>query len=831
MADLPVASALPALKIALTSKSAAILTADTGSGKTTWLPLQLIVEPWLKDQKIIMLEPRRVAARAAATRLAFHLSEQPGKTVGYSVRFDSKVSRETRIEVVTEGILARRIVNDPELKGVGLVIFDEFHERHVETDLALALTIEAMKVFRPDLKILVMSATIDTTAIGTFLKGQLAPEGTDVPVITSQGTNFPVQILHHRDQVETGNRAMAELCARKAIEAHTTHTGDILIFLPGAGEIFIAMQSIEERRLKNTDVLPLYGELTAAEQDRVLATPQAGRRRIIVATPIAESSLTVEGLTVVIDSGLVRQPALHLGTGISYLETVPITQDSAVQRAGRAGRLGPGVCYRMYAEADFKRRPKTRAPEILRTDLAEASLRTLAFGSQLRSLALMDMPSEAMLFTAEKLLFDLGCIDRKGQLTELGKNASAYPLPPRLAVMMATSPSTDTALLAAMLSERDAMRISGPYATDIEIRFQTLRRFVETGEVPQNADRRAFEAMKKSFEQLRKTAPSPQDLASVLLYAYPDRVGIRREQGSFVLRSGRGVVIEKSDWLADAEFIVAIDLSGSEKNAKLRLGAAVSREQIEQRFLNDITTDIEVREVAGKPRAFEQKRLDSIVLSERETTLAAEHSQELLFSAVREAGLLKLFDAETLNLCRRVEILRKWGEDLADCSLVALTDALEEWLTPFVQDVRAVGELDAGTLREAIRARVGYNNLRRIDVELPERLTVPSGSSHALEFREDGVALLSVRIQEVFGLSTQPKLAGGKLPVTFELLSPKRQPIATTSDLPAFWKNTYAEVRKELRGRYPKHFWPEDPLSMQGTTGTKKAFDRKNSIR
>ncbi len=827
MPELPVASALPALKASLLANPAAILTADTGSGKTTWLPLQLLEETWLKGKKVIMLEPRRVAARAAATRLAFHLGEQPGKTIGYSVRFDSKVSRETRLEVVTEGILARRIVNDPELKDVGLLIFDEFHERHVETDLALALAIEAIKVFRPDLKILVMSATIDTAAISKFLRAELTPTENEIPVITSTGTNFPVQIFYHRDQVAPGNHAMAELCARKAIEAHAAHTGDILIFLPGAGEIFIAMHSIEQRRLKDTEVLPLYGELTAAEQDRVLAPAQPGKRRIIVATPIAESSLTVDGLTVVIDSGHVRQPALHAGTGMQYLETVPVTQDSAVQRAGRAGRLGPGVCYRMYAEADLKRRPKTRAPEILRTDLAEACIRTLAFGSSLRSLALMDMPSEAMLITAENLLHDLGCTDGKGALTDVGRKASAYPLPPRLSVMMAKAPSRDTALLAAMLSERDAMRTTGPYATDLEIRYQTLQRFVETGELPLTADRRGFEAMKRVFQHLQHSGPSGQSVANALLFAYPDRVAIKREPGSFLLRGGRGIVVEKSDWLADAEFIIAVDLSGGEKNAKLRLALAVSREQVEKRFVNEITTRTEIREVAGKPRAYEQRHLDAIVLGEKETALAAEQSHELLLSAVRATGLDKMLHEESLNLCRRVQILRRWGEDLADCSLKTLTETLEEWLAPFVQNMRAIGDLDAATLREAMRARVGYNNLRRIDAELPERLAVPSGSAHQIEYRDDGVALLAVRIQEVFGLSVHPKLAGGKLPVTFELLSPKRQPIATTADLPAFWKTTYAEVRKEMRGRYPKHFWPEDPLSMQGTTGTKKAFDRK----
>ncbi len=847
---MPVASCLADLRVALQSSPAVILTADTGSGKTTWLPLQLLNEPWLKGQKIVMLEPRRVAARAAANRLAFHLKEKVGKTVGYSVRFDSQVSSATRLEVVTEGILARRIVNDPELKGVGLVIFDEFHERHVETDLALALTLESRSVFRPDLKLMVMSATIDTAAISKFILTTLKAEA---PIVTSSGTNFPVEVKYETGQLPMPryaasgysaqamhNLAMAEACARKAIEAQTRHEGDVLIFLPGAGEIGAAIDLLEERNLKNTDILPLYGELTSAEQDRVLASPTPGRRRIIVATPIAESSLTVEGLAVVIDSGLVRQPALDPGTGITHLETVPITQDSAVQRAGRAGRLGPGTCYRMYHEADFKRRPKTRPPEILRTDLAEASLRTLAFGSPLRELTLMDRPSEAMLAQAERLLKDLGALGADGKLTPLGSKAASMPLPPRLAVMLAAVPTRETTMLAALLSERDPFDLKGSEATDLASRFNLVQGFLEQGNLPFGIDKRALQAVERVFRQISKP-PSvppyrggPGGLGSVLLFAYPDRICMRREAGSFLMRGGRGVSVEKGDHNAEAEFLIAVDVTGGEKNAKLRLGLAVSRADAMAHFKNEISEKQVIRTVNSKPRAYVETRLDALVLSEKETALPEGFARQAIYDALRERGLENVLGDEALQFCVRAQICKQWDESLPTFDFAELGKSAEDWLDGFIANARSLSDIPEAVFLQALEARLAYAQKKAIDEKLPERLTVPSGSSHRIYYTASGPGInsgakVSVRIQEVFGLDKHPVLADGKLPLALELLSPGKQPIATTHDIAAFWKSTYAEVRKEMRGRYPKHFWPEDPLSMQGTTGTKKAFDRKKA--
>jgi ATP-dependent helicase HrpB len=826
VAELPVAQALNPLKAALTASPAVILTADTGSGKTTWLPLQLLDATWLKGQKIVMLEPRRVAARAAAARLAFHLGEQVGKTVGYSVRFDSKVSSATRLEVVTEGILARRIVNDPELKGVGLVIFDEFHERHVETDLALALTLESRSVFRPDLKLMVMSATIDTAAISKFMRETLDAEA---PIVTSSGTNFPVEIKYETGQLPTGLWQIAETCARKAIEAQTKHEGDVLIFLPGAGEIGAAIELLEERNLKNTDILPLYGELTAAEQDRVLASPIPGRRRIIVATPIAESSLTVEGLAVVVDSGLVRQPALDPGTGITHLETVPITQDSAVQRSGRAGRLGPGTCYRMYHEADFKRRPKTRPPEILRTDLAEASLRTLAFGSPLRELTLMDRPSEAMLSQAEKLLRDLGALGVDGKLTELGSQAAAMPLPPRLAVMLAAVPSNETVMLAALLSERDPFNLKGSEATDLASRFNLVQGLLEQNSIPFGIDKKGLQAVERVYKQLAPTIRERTgELGSALLFAYPDRICMQRDPGSFLMRGGRGVSVEKGDHNADAEFLIAVDVTGGEKNAKLRLGLAVSRNEVIAHFKNEIAEKQVIRTVSGKPRAYLGTRLDALVLSEKETALPEGYARQAIYGTLREQGIENVLGEEALQFCIRVQICRQWDASLPAFDFAELTKSAEDWLDGFITNAKSLNEVSESAFLQALAARLSYAQKKLIDEKLPERLAVPSGSSHRIHYMPEK-ATVSVRIQEVFGLDRHPVLVDGKLPLALELLSPGKQPIATTHDIAAFWKSTYAEVRKEMRGRYPKHFWPEDPLSMQGTTGTKKAFDRKKT--
>lgn len=777
MAELPVAQCLTELRTALATYPVTILTAETGSGKTTWLPLQLLDQDFLTGKKIVMLEPRRVAARAAANRLAYHTQEPVGKTVGYSVRFDSKTSNTTRLEVVTEGILARRIVNDPELKGVGLIIFDEFHERHVETDLALALALESQSVFRPDLKILIMSATIDTARLSQFFAG--------APIISAKGTNFPVEMRYHNDQLPTKPREIAEFCARKAIEAHAKHEGDVLIFLPGFAELQAATQLIEARKLSHTKILQLYGEQSPAEQDEVLRKPKDGERRIIAATPIAESSLTVERLTVVIDSGLAREPRHDAATGISHLETVNITQDSAVQRAGRAGRLGPGICYRMYHEAEFKRRPKTRVPEILRTDLADACLRTLAFGQPLRSLKLIDRPAEAMLTQAEKLLHLLGATDAPGKLTSLGQKAAVIPLGARLAVMLSAVPTERTAHLAAELSERE------PAA--IERTFQHLKKFA-TG--------------------------TTAGLPAALLYAYPDRIAIRKSPGAFLTRTGRGLTVAESDELFDAEFIVAADLSGGEQNAKLRHGYAISREEVLARFSGDMVTKQVVREIAGKPRAFEQMLLDAIVMAEREISLPDGYARALELQKLKDAELSIFLSDTGRNLCARVELARGWGLDLPDFSEGHLLNTLEDWLLP--------GAIDATNLHTSLVARLSYAHQKILSEQVPERLTMPSGASHQVNYGETK-SIVSVRIQEVFGMTDHPVIGEGKLKVTLELLSPRQQPIAVTNDLPAFWKSTYAEVRKEMRGRYPKHFWPEDPLSMQGTTGTKKAFDRKKS--
>lgn len=787
-----------------------------------------------------MLEPRRVAARAAANRLAFHLKESVGKTVGYSVRFDSKTSRETRLEVVTEGILARRIVSDPELTGVGLVIFDEFHERHIETDLALALTLESRAVFRPDLKLMIMSATIDTTVIGKFLGQQLQ---SGAPVVTSTGTNYPVDIRYFNEQIAPHNRAIAEACARKAIEAHKLHGGDILLFLPGTGEIQTATEFIEEHNLPQTDILPLYGELPPAEQDKVLSPPKPGRRRIIVATPIAESSLTVEGLTVVIDSGLVRQPAFDPGAGISHLETVPITQDSALQRSGRAGRLGPGICYRMYSEADFKRRPKTRAPEILRTDLAEASLRTLAFGSALKSLQLIDRPSDAMLGQAQKLLHDLGCIDAAGKLTETGAAAAKLPLPPRLAVMLAKSPSPETAMIAALLSERDAFNLKGPEATNLAFRIDQMTLYFNSGHgstalttsIPIGIDRRALQTVERVFKQLSPPPPSgpPPRMRGGgwgvgILHAYPDRIAIRRELGSFVTRTGKGVSVEKADHNAEAEFLLAVDISGADKNAKLRLGLAVDRAVVLNHFKDEITEREIVREVSGKPRAFKETRLDALLLGEKEIPLPEGFAAKQLWQKIAEQGIENVMGDAAKEFCLRAEFCRQWDASLPSFDFAELGKSAETWLAGFADGVKSLADIPESAFLSALEARLSYAQKKLVEDKLPERLTVPSGASHRVHYAP-GKATLSVRIQEVFGLETHPRIADGKLPLALELLSPGKQPIAVTMNIAEFWKNTYAEVRKEMRGRYPKHFWPEDPLSMQGTTGTKKAFDRKKA--
>ncbi|MBV6492993.1 MAG: hypothetical protein LDLANPLL_01000 [Turneriella sp.] len=812
MSSLPIADILAELKEKLQSAPAVLLTADTGSGKTTWLPLQLLQEAWLKNKKIIMLEPRRVAARQAAYRLAHHLNESVGQKVGYSVRFDSKVSADTRLEVVTEGVLARRIAQDAELKDVGLLIFDEFHERHSETDIALALALESIRVFRADLKLLVMSATIDTERTSAFLKQTL---GKDIPVVRSKGTNYPVGIFYVdiptqqmgvKKQGAPSLKDIALFAARQALAAHKKHTGDILVFLPGKAEIYTAIEYLEKYNLERTQILPLHGELSAKEQDLALR-PNTKVCRIIFSTPIAESSITVDGLSVVIDSGLYRQSVFNPATGISSLETFPITQDSAVQRTGRAGRTREGVCYRLYSEADFKRRPRTRVPEILRSDLAEQMLRSLSFGAHLRDLPLLDKPSLAHLNEAERLLNNLGlCVSEK--LTTAGSVAAKLPINPRLAAMLAHICTDEILRIAAELSEKEK--------NAQQLLYTQLKNFFTKNTKKENTQGNGFFA---------KIPP-----ALALLYAYPDRVAMRRKNEGFVLVSGRGLLVAPSDALNEAEFILALDVVEDAKtnSAKLRDGIPITREDIYTRFKDSIATKKIIRGEGTSVREFGVEALGELILSEKEITLSEEKKKEIALKNFYAEKIIKWFDEEALNFCARIEILRTLGENFPISTVSYLEKTVDTWLSPFLETIQDSNGITTSLIKEALFARLSYNLKSRLDNLLPKYTTLPSGATHPISYT-DGRAKVSVRIQEVFGLKTHPSLAEGKVSLTFELLSPAHKPIATTQNLSAFWKTTYSEVRKELRGRYPKHFWPEDPLSMQGTTRTKKAVDREKN--
>lgn len=834
---LPVVDVLEDLKAALKAAPVTLLTADTGSGKTTWLPLQLLAEEFLRGKKILLLEPRRVAARAAARRLADNLQEKVGFRVGYSVRFESQVSNETKLEVVTEGILTRRLARDPELEDTGLIIFDEFHERHVETDIALALALQTISVFREDLKLLIMSATIDTERIQKFLKTFFIEShpSLEIRVLESKGTSYPVSITYSPiDATESSSRGLALACARKSLEAHKKHGGDILIFLPGVFEIFTAIEFLESFNLSDTQILPLSGELASTEQDRALADPKRDERRIIVSTPIAESSLTISGLTVVVDSGLVRQSEFNVNTGTSYLRTTIITQDAATQRAGRAGRLGPGYCYRMYSEADLRRRPKTRTPEILHTDLADVMLRSLIYGSTLKDLPLLDRPTNAMLDVAEALLKNLDCLDAAGKLTPLGSKAAQLPLNARLAVMVAALSSKESVLLAALLSERIE-------SADLETYFQSVSEFVETGYLHQPANRRVYETIRRTIKSLPQFVSKQTPLAQALLYAFPDRVAMRRSSPkgdtAFILRNGKGVSTDAAIF-SDTEFLIAVDLSGSEANSKLRVGLSLPRTILEKHFETKIVERKEIRSEGNTPRAYKVRVLDSLILEEKEIPLDENQTQALLIEAIVASDFEKLLGNKALQFCTRSEILRGMGEDIPKSNVDFLKASVGTWLSPFLHGCRTLNDLTEIIFMQALQARLTFEEQRRVDELLPPQFKAPSGAVHPISYSIENQfhtldgsvnarAQVSLRIQEVFGLKQQPQLLRGKLALFFELLSPRSQPLAVTKDLPAFWKTTYSEVRKEMRGRYPKHFWPEDPLSMEGTTGTKKAFDRK----
>ena len=811
---LPIDDALPRLVEAFTRNNVAVLVAPPGAGKTTRVPLVLIDEPWAKDKKILLLEPRRLAARAAASRMAATLGEQVGDTVGLRVRFGSKISRRTRIEVVTEGVFTRLVLDDPSLEGVAAVLFDEFHERSLDADLGLALAREVQEDLRDDLKVLVMSATLDGARVAALLG--------DAPVVTSEGRAFPVETRYlGRDPRERIERPVTD-AVQRALRADP---GSLLVFLPGAAEIRRTETLLKEQvRDPSVDIVALFGALEARDQDRAISPAPPGRRKVVLATSIAETSLTIEGVRVVIDSGLSRVPRYEPDVGLTRLETVRVSRAAADQRRGRAGRTEPGVCYRLWDEPQTGSLEAYTRPEILSADLSSFVLDLAQWGaSDASKLAFLDPPPSAAMSEAKALLLELGAIDALRRITDEGRRLRQLPLPPRLARMVvdagAEGAGAEAAAIAAILTERGL----GGDDVDLRHRLDQFRR---------DRSRRAEDAramVKRWIDTLDRSRNDGElSTGAILALAYPDRVAKNRGGGSggFVLANGRGGQVDAASNLAREPFLVVAELTGAAASSRIVLAAAITLAEIEERFADKIEDRDAVTFDAGSAslRARRSRRLGSVVLAEQVKQVSPDaDTARILAQGIIGQGLDRLdWSKAALQFRTRVEFLRKAeGDEWPDLSNEGLARSAADWLEPLLTEKTARSQLSAGELFDAVSNQVAWNLRRRLDAEAPTHFTAPTGSAVPIDYEAEQGPTVSIRVQELFGLAQHPAIAGGRIPLVIELLSPGHKPVQITRDLPGFWHGSYADVRTDLRGRYPRHPWPEDPTSAPPTRRAK----------
>jgi ATP-dependent helicase HrpB len=811
---LPIDEALAPLNAALAKSNATVLVAPPGAGKTTRVPLVLLDKPWAKDKKILVLEPRRLAARAAAARMASTLGEQVGDTVGLRVRFGSRISKRTRIEVVTEGVFTRLVLDDPSLDGIAAVLFDEFHERSLDADLGLALARDVQQGLREDLKLLVMSATLDGARVAALLGA--------APVIESQGRSFAVETRYlGRDA-----RARIEPQVADAVErALRAETGSLLVFLPGAGEIRRTETMLKERVSDPAvDIVALYGALDAREQDRAIAPSPPGRRKVVLATSIAETSLTIEGVRVVIDSGLSRVPRYEPDVGLTRLETVRVSRAAADQRRGRAGRTEPGVCYRLWDEPQTgSLEPYTR-PEILSADLSSFVLDLAQWGAgDPGKLAFLDPPPHAALNEARALLHELGAIDAQGRITEEGRRLRALPLPPRLARMVVDAAQEGAGVLAAEIAAVLTERGLGGDDPDLRHRLDQFRR---------DRSRRADDAraMVKRWSDIAggKSRGGDHSPGALLALAYPDRIAKSRggATGSFLLANGRGGAVDAASALAREPFLSVAELTGAAAASRIVLAAPISLAEIEARFADRIEdrTTVAFDPGSASLRARRSRRLGALVLSEQSLAVAPDaETAHILSDGIVALGLERLpWSKAALQFRNRVQFLRRAeGEEWPDLSNDGLARTTAVWLEPHLMDKTARSQLSADQLSDAVMAMVPWNLRRRLDAEAPTHFTAPSGSHVPIDYEAEQGPTVSIRVQELFGLAQHPSIAGGRVPLVIELLSPAHRPVQVTRDLPGFWRGSYSQVRAEMRGRYPKHPWPDDPLTAPATRRAK----------
>lgn len=809
--DLPVTRILSQLDEALALHASAVLVAPPGAGKTTLVPLHMLGADWCGEGMIVLLEPRRLAARAAARRMAQLLSEEPGETVGYRMRLESRVSGKTRILVVTEGVFARMILDDPDLKGVAAVLFDEFHERSLDADFGLALALDVQAALRDDLKILVMSATLDGARVASLLG--------DAPVIESEGRAYPVDI-RYRDR--KADERIEDAMARAIRDALADETGSILAFLPGQGEIERTVRLLQDRLPANVLLAPLYGAMEGGAQDAAIRPAPAGKRKIVLATAIAETSITIDGVRVVIDSGLARLPKYEPATGLTRLETVRTSRASADQRAGRAGRTEPGVAIRLWHQGQTASLPAFSPPEILEADLSGLVLDAAAWGvTDPATLNFLDKPPKPALAEAKTLLHRLGALDEAGRLTPDGEAMRSLALPARLAHMVAEAARRGEAEAAAELAVLLTERGLGGNDIDLEIRLSRFR-----GDRSDRAQRARGLAKRLAANLRNQGAPAGSGVGRLLIDAYPDRIAkARGATGQFLLANGRGGEVDPAVSLSRAPWLVVADMSGKAGRARILSAAETSESEIRAALGDRIESGKQVVYDPEKNalRAREAVRIGMIALSEK--PLAAPSgaaADEGVIAALREHGLSILpWNREAEILRRRLGWLhRGLGDPWPSMEDETLLDRLEDWLLPFLTGEAQLDRVPGHVLKNGLMSLVPFDLQRSVDQLAPTHFAVPTGSHIPIRYDADE-PVLAVRVQELFGLATHPSIANGKVPLLLELLSPAHRPIQITRDLPGFWKGSWADVRSDMRGRYPKHVWPEDPANAQATRRAK----------
>ncbi len=833
---LPIQEVLPEITASLARNSNLVVQAPPGSGKTTLLPLALLDQPWAQQGRIVVLEPRRLAARLAARRMADLLGEAVGETVGYRVRLDSKTGPKTRIELNTDGVFLRRLQRDPELKGIAAVLFDECHERGLESDVSLALCLEAQSALRPDLKLVAMSATLDAAPFAKLMG--------DCPVVTGEGQSFPVET---RWRPPSAQARLDQAVADTVRQALNETEGDMLVFLPGVGEIRRVEARLQDMQLPGSvSVLPLYGDLPGEQQDMALKPSPPGRRKVVLSTSIAESSLTIEGVRVVIDSGYMRQPRFSPSTGMARLETLRVSQASADQRRGRAGRLGPGVCYRLWAEAAHGGLQKFTAPEIAVTDLTPLALDLAVWGVRDEAtLPWLDPPPQAAMAYAKELLRELGAIDTEGVITPHGKAMAELPLHPRLAHMVIRGHDLGlgglACALAALLGERDIAKGAGAGPRDVDLRW---RLEIVAGESERDSAPHGLRVDMNAVRQIRKLASdwrrqigaelhkgSAEEAGLLVALAYPDRVAKKRGGGvgSFLLSNGRGARLDPLDALSNEAYLAVAEVDGAQADARIFLAAPISEAEIEAHLGEAIETRsaVEWDERTQAVLAREQRRLGSLVLREKPlANPSAEMVQQALLAAIRKVGLdatlpwtpgLRQWQARVNLLRRHLPAAADWP----DMNDAALTERLEDWLAPYLQGITKLSQLANIDLHAALTHQLDYTQQKLLDAEAPTHLQVPSGSNIPIDYTQGENPVLAVRLQEMFGCAETPSVAGGRVKLVLHLLSPARRPLQVTSDLAGFWQSSYRAVRAEMRGQYPKHDWPEDPMAALPTARAK----------